>query len=703
MEERFSNQMELEEGELVEQSWECRSDDPNHGQKTAIDINKDGKEIIDHTIQGGESAQQNLKESFGYADCTSKDAYNLSKSGNETATPNIREVAPQRQSIKRACGDSNHSQKDAILRKERNKSEHAIMREDVQPHQSWKRRRYDDLDHIQRDASKHRKAREATAEYTFSQGRSSEKIGIKQSFNDSAVRRKDANDLNKDGYATRNMRGTLKETKQSFNDSAVRRKDANGLNKDGYETRNMHGTLKDWISSTAEEHPIVWPPVVIIENIRTGFDKNTKLWDGLKNNEIKSWLKLIKDLEYKKVSAIYNRFGHCGTAVVVFEANDSGYMNADTLSQCLQRAGRGREDWDRVRPRSSLVNEHDMEQLNRKGLVEDDGKRTIYGYLAKPSDMNRIKPSISKLSIESYMKKVLEPMKRRHKENERVCKEIQVLEEEAEQKTQALEVEKLEFNQVAEELQKKNDEVQLYKQQEEEAKHVHKDKMEENKRKYEMEKHIKWYQYQQRESEIRAKISANEQQFEKETEEYMRAEHELEQGIQKEKKEQELRLAEIRGSIAMRQVRLDKELAAKMEKKFAELEERLNKKKLELQAKHHQEILQFKEKCQKERQEMLQKKLLEQRELEKEVETAKAETEKLANATKAETEQATRCVKCDRDFGPKLARALYEDCGHKDICMACAKKHWQKNKGKCPICNQKQAKKFVIVPFRIYC
>jgi len=28
-----SNQIELEEGELLEQSWECRSDDPNHGQK----------------------------------------------------------------------------------------------------------------------------------------------------------------------------------------------------------------------------------------------------------------------------------------------------------------------------------------------------------------------------------------------------------------------------------------------------------------------------------------------------------------------------------------------------------------------------------------------------------------------------------------------------------------------------------------------
>jgi len=212
-----------------------------------------------------------MKERFGYGDRTSKDTYNLSKSGNKTAAPNIREAAPQHRNIKRARGDSNHSQRDAILCKDRNKSEHVIMQEDVQPHQSWKRRRYDDLDHIQRDTSKPRKAREATAEFTFSQGRSSEQIGTKQSFNDSAVRRKDANDLNKDGYETRNMRGTPRETKQSFNDSAVRRKDANDLNKDGYETRNMRGTLKDWISSIAEEHHIVWPPVVIIENIRTGF------------------------------------------------------------------------------------------------------------------------------------------------------------------------------------------------------------------------------------------------------------------------------------------------------------------------------------------------------------------------------------------------------------------------------------------------
>lgn len=669
MEERFSDQIELEEGELVEQSWKCRSDDPNHVQKTVNNISKDGKEIVDHINRGGGLAQQNLKECFGYSDHTSKDAYNLSKSRNETAAPSSREGVPPHQNIKRTRGDSNHPQRDAFLQKERNKSEDVSVGEYVRPHQSWKRRRYDDVDHIQRDASKPRKAGDATAEVTFSQGRSSEQI----------------------------------RTKQSFNDSTLIRKDANDFNKDGYETRNKRGTLKDCFSSTAEEHPIVWPPVVIIENIVTGFDKTRKQWDGLKNNEIKSCLKMIKDLEYKKVSALYNRNGHCGTAVVVFEANDSGYMNAETLSQCLQRAGRGREDWHRVRPRCSLIDERDMEQWNTRGLVEDDGKRTIYGYLAKPSDMNRIKPSVHKLSIESYMKKVLEPMKRRHKDNERVCKEYQVLKEEAEQKTQALEFEELEFNQVAEELKKKNDEVQLYKQQEEEAKQVHKAKMDENKRKYEMEKQIKRYQYQQRESEIRSKISANEQQFEKETEEYIRAEQELEHGIQKEKKEQELKLAEIRGSIAMRQVRLDKELAAKMEKKFAELEERLNKKKLELQAKHHHEVLQLKDKCQKERQEMLQKKLIEQRELEKEVETAKAETEKLANATKAENEQATHCVICDDAFGPKLSRALYENCGHKDICMICAKNQWTKNKGMCPICKMKHRKKFVIVPFKIYC
>lgn len=651
MEERFSDQIELEEGELVEQSSRCRSNDPIHVQKSANDISKDGKEFADHIIRGGGPAQQNLKECYRYSDQTSKDAYNL-KSGNETAAPSLRGAVPLHQNIKRKHGDSNHIQRDVISRKDRNKSVDVTMGEDAPSHQSWKRRRYDDLDHIQRDASEPRKAGEATTEFTFFQGGSSERIRTKQNFNDSTITRKDANDINKDGY---------------------------------------------------EEHPIVWPPVVIIENIITGFDKARKQWDGLKNNEIKSCLKMIKDLEYKKVSALYNRNGHCGTAVVVFEANDSGYMNAETLSQCLKRAGRGREDWHRVKPRSSLINERDMEQWNTRGLVEDDGKRTIYGYLAKPSDLTRIKPSVNKLSIESYMKKVLEPMKKRYKENERVGKEIQVLKEEAEQKTQALEFEQLEINQVAEELKKKNDEVQLYKQQEEEAKQVHKAKMEENKRKYEHEKQIKRYQYQQRESEIRAKIFANEQQFEKETEEYIRAEHELEQGIQKEKKEQELRQAEIRASIAMRQVRLDKELAAKMEKKFTELEERLNKKKLELQAKHHQEILQLKDKCQKERQEMLQKKLIEQRELEKEVETAKAETEKLASATKAENEQATRCVSCDKNFCSELSRALYENCGHKDVCMKCARKHWKPNIMKCPICEMKQTKRFVIVPFKIYC
>eukprot|EP01018_Ginkgo_biloba_P032953 Gb_10240 [translate_table: standard] len=214
--------------------------------------------------------------------------------------------------------------------------------------------------------------------------------------------------------------------KKRFNDPYHRGKDATDPSIAGKGTADSSRTLEDWIISRAvngncflsEEHSIIWPPVVIIENIMTGFNKTTNKWEGLGNNEIKSFLKSIKDLEYKKVIAIYNRKGHCGMAVVIFESNDLGYMNAETLSQCLERAGRGREDWHRVWPRHPLNNEHDIKHWNTKGLVADDGKRTIYGYLAIPADLNRIKPAVNKLSIESYVKKVLEPMKQRYKVSE---------------------------------------------------------------------------------------------------------------------------------------------------------------------------------------------------------------------------------------------------------------------------------------------
>lgn len=52
-----------------------------------------------------------------------------------------------------------------------------------------------------------------------------------------------------------------------------------------------------------------------------------------------------------------------------------------------------------------------------------------------------------------------------------------------------------------------------------------------------------------------------------------------------------LKLAEIRQKIVLREQRLEKDLQAKMEKKYADLEKRLHEKKLELQAKHHKQIL----------------------------------------------------------------------------------------------------------------
>lgn len=62
--------------------------------------------------------------------------------------------------------------------------------------------------------------------------------------------------------------------------------------------------------------------------------------------------------------------------------------------------------------------------------------------------------------------------------------------------------------------------------------------MEENRRKFDKLMKEKYLRYQQRETEIRAKLYANKMHFEKETEEYMKTENELEEGIEKEKNEQ---------------------------------------------------------------------------------------------------------------------------------------------------------------------
>ncbi|GLJ22340.1 hypothetical protein SUGI_0420560 [Cryptomeria japonica] len=603
-------------------SWKRRYKDINHIQKDGCDARKAGNAITDIIVPSRDSHEQGTKKKkIDDSNHMGKDTYEPIEVGVDTRDMSI--------SIRDTCKSKDRKEtRDMIIRGHRKETRDMIIRGPISDQESWKGRSHADVNHLQTDGFDATKSGEAIGGIFLPEKKPS--------------------------------KGTSE--KKSFQDSKHMEKDADQPIKAGVEFRDMRRTIRDWIDSKAEDRSIIWPPVVIIENIITGFNKTTNKWDGLKNNEIKSCLKSIKDLEYKKVMAIYNHHnGHRGSAVVIFDANETGFMNADNLSQCLQRAARGREHWYTVKPWGLPVNEIDMERWNSKGLVGDDGTRLIYGYLADPSDLSRLRSYVNRVSVESFVKKVLEPMKQRCQENEKACKDIQELEEEREQKRQALQSQKLEVNRVEEELKKKDDEVQLYRKQQDEAERYHKLKMEENRRMFDKVMKEKYLRYQQRETEIRAMLYANKIHFEKETEEYMKTENELEEGIEKEKNEQEQK----RQRIVLRQQGLEKDLQAKMEKKYAELQKKLHEMKLELQAKHHKQVLELKEKVQKEKQQFLQRKLEEKNKLEKELEIARQETNKLSSISAVNPEVA-ECVICHTEFGPKVSRAFYEDCGHKD-------------------------------------
>lgn len=69
----------------------------------------------------------------------------------------------------------------------------------------------------------------------------------------------------------------------------------------------------------------------------------------------------------------YGPQGHRGMSILIFEASAVGFMEAELLSKRLECSGRGRESW--CRPDRMLID-------------PDDGRRKVYGYMTKKSDID---------------------------------------------------------------------------------------------------------------------------------------------------------------------------------------------------------------------------------------------------------------------------------------------------------------------------
>ncbi|CAM6120270.1 unnamed protein product [Calypogeia fissa] len=166
--------------------------------------------------------------------------------------------------------------------------------------------------------------------------------------------------------------------------------------------------------SGIDDKSVVWPPVVIIENTRLSWDEERKKWKGLAASDIQKSLKNVENWEYAKVKPLFDIHGQKSSALVIFPGTFEGYFEAEALNDQLERSGKGKDQWMKVRPQD--MNPRSPRGFNTPDLVSQDGKRILYGYLAQPEDIQRVDPQKNgyKWFIESFNEKVRKPAQQRH-------------------------------------------------------------------------------------------------------------------------------------------------------------------------------------------------------------------------------------------------------------------------------------------------
>lgn len=444
------------------------------------------------------------------------------------------------------------------------------------------------------------------------------------------------------------------------------------------------------------EATIIWPPVVIIENTKTHFDQEQRIWKGLENEEIRNFLKGFKGIQYNRVIALYNRNGNRGKSIVSFPASPSGYMDAQTLCELLEHEKRGRCDWLKVAH---------LKDPYGSGRIDSDGKRILYGYLANKEDMEDAdfgRKLVKRWSEESYIEKVLQPLQQIERDKEEARKKRVELTEETKQRELAVEHNRSEFGKAAAEFKKINAEIQAQKRQEEELEAKHRRAFEERTKQYEKEKLQKLESFKEREKNIRERLQQNNIEKQNAVIQYEELARRLKDGINMEKKKHELRSTEQQQMEMLERMKLDSMLQSEMEQKLALLENKFQDKQLQLQEQQNEQIMKFRAEFSAQKEKFLEGKLKELEKIEKESQEAKTAT------TETQKEIERECIICFHDIVmEKLERALFGACGHANVCSKCAAEYWKaavqkKEKPSCPTCKTVQQKKYSLLPAVIY-
>ncbi|BBN05875.1 hypothetical protein MPTK1_3g16610 [Marchantia polymorpha subsp. ruderalis] len=146
--------------------------------------------------------------------------------------------------------------------------------------------------------------------------------------------------------------------------------------------------------SSVGDKIIVWPPIVILENTRLGWDNDKRKWNGLGHEDIRRFVRKLSDQKstFVKVKCLFDVKGQKGCALVIFAKSNEGYLEAKALDRLLSKMSKGRMDWARVKPllKSHKNHMNTVAEWSTDDLVSPRGERILYGYLATPEDMERL-------------------------------------------------------------------------------------------------------------------------------------------------------------------------------------------------------------------------------------------------------------------------------------------------------------------------
>ncbi|EFJ20069.1 hypothetical protein SELMODRAFT_418832 [Selaginella moellendorffii] len=387
------------------------------------------------------------------------------------------------------------------------------------------------------------------------------------------------------------------------------------------------------------DRKIPWPPVVVIENVATTYDRELRKHRGMENREIRAAIEEVIKVEDRRLIPLYNYEGQTSRAFLVFPSTEIGYENA--------------------------VRVHDAFAPRR----ESRRNGQLYGYLATPEDMKRLdskKKALRNWTIESLEEKVLRPRREALQEYER-AKQLQIqLQQENDAAESALHNDSQKAALLQQELARKKEEMEKEKRLRREIKEAHEREMKKRRSQLEAQREMVLRSCRRENEELFESLKKKREETDAEIAKYQREEKSLRQNIDSRNKELQ----------KFERLLSEQGLQMKIGERLAALKEEQHRRMMALRTRYNEERLQLAQQKQAKEKQLLEEQL--------------RKKEELAQSIKSDEKNAKNenCIICMEKFS--LRRGLY-GCGHSYVCEECLPAVWGAKK-ECPICRHPQKK-----------